>query len=81
MLSVVDVKKQYITGDLIQTALDGVTLTLRDSEFVAVLGPSGSRKTTLLNVIGGLDGYDSGDLIIDRGFHKRLHRPRLGRLP
>ena len=65
MLQIKDIRKQYITGDLIQTALDGVSLNLRDNEFVAILGPSGSGKTTLLNVIGGLDRYDSGDLIIN----------------
>ena len=65
MLQIQDIRKQYITGDLVQTALDGVSLTLRDNEFVAILGPSGSGKTTLLNVIGGLDRYDSGDLIIN----------------
>ena len=65
MLQIKDIRKQYITGDLVQTALDGVSLTLRDNEFVAILGPSGSGKTTLLNVIGGLDRYDSGDLIIN----------------
>ncbi len=65
MLQIKDIRKQYITGELVQTALDGVSLTLRDNEFVAVLGPSGSGKTTLLNVIGGLDRYDSGDLIIN----------------
>ncbi len=64
MLQIQDIRKQYITGDLVQTALDGVSLNLRDNEFVAILGPSGSGKTTLLNVIGGLDRYDSGDLII-----------------
>ena len=65
MLQICDVRKKYVTGDLVQTALDGVSLTLRDNEFVAILGPSGSGKTTLLNVIGGLDRYDSGDLIIN----------------
>ncbi len=65
MLQILDIKKQYVTGDLVQTALDGVSLTLRDNEFVAILGPSGSGKTTLLNVIGGLDRYDSGDLVIN----------------
>ena len=65
MLQIKDIRKQYITGDLVQTALDGVSLNLRDNEFVAILGPSGSGKTTLLNVIGGLDRYDSGDLIIN----------------
>ncbi len=65
MLQICDIRKKYVTGDLVQTALDGVSLTLRDNEFVAILGPSGSGKTTLLNVIGGLDRYDSGDLIIN----------------
>ena len=65
MLQIKDIRKKYVTGDLVQVALDGVSLTLRDNEFVAILGPSGSGKTTLLNVIGGLDRYDSGDLIIN----------------
>jgi len=65
MLQIKDIRKQYKTGDLVQTALDGVSLSLRDNEFVSILGPSGSGKTTLLNVIGGLDRYDSGDLIIN----------------
>ena len=54
-----------MTGELVQNALNGVSLNFRDNEFVAILGPSGSGKTTLLNVIGGLDRYDSGDLIIN----------------
>lgn len=65
MLQLQKICKQYKTGDLVQAALDGVTLNLRDNEFVAILGPSGSGKTTLLNIIGGLDRYDSGDLIIN----------------
>ena len=65
MLQIKDVRKEYVTGDLHQKALDGVSLNLRDNEFVAILGPSGSGKTTLLNVIGGLDRYDSGDLVIN----------------
>ena len=65
MLQVNHIKKEYKTGDLVQKALDDVSLNLRDNEFVAILGPSGSGKTTLLNVIGGLDRYDSGDLIIN----------------
>lgn len=65
MLQIKEICKQYKTGDLVQTALDHVSLNLRDNEFVAILGPSGSGKTTLLNVIGGLDRYDSGDLIIN----------------
>jgi len=65
MLQIKNVSKKYITGELEQIALDDLSLNLRDNEFVAILGPSGSGKTTLLNVIGGLDRYDSGDLVIN----------------
>lgn len=65
MLQIKNIFKEYKTGNLIQKALDGVSFNLRDNEFVAVLGPSGSGKTTMLNIIGGLDRYDSGDLIIN----------------
>ena len=65
MLQLKEIHKEYKTGDLVQTALNKVSLNLRDNEFVAILGPSGSGKTTLLNIIGGLDRYDSGDLIIN----------------
>lgn len=65
MLQIKNIKKQYVTGDLVQNALNDVSLNLRNNEFVAILGPSGSGKTTLLNIIGGLDNYDSGDLIIN----------------
>ena len=65
MLQIQNMKKVYRTGELVQTALDGVSLSLRDSEFVAVLGPSGSGKTTLLNMIGGLDRYDDGEMSVD----------------
>lgn len=65
MLQIKEICKKYKTGNLIQKALDSVSLNLRDNEFVAILGPSGSGKTTLLNIIGGLDRYDSGDLIIN----------------
>ena len=65
MLQIQHIKKEYRTGTLVQKALDDVSLNLRDNEFVAILGPSGSGKTTLLNIIGGLDRYDSGDLIIN----------------
>ncbi|MBQ8063610.1 MAG: ABC transporter ATP-binding protein/permease [Clostridia bacterium] len=65
MLEVRGISKKYVTGELEQVALDHVSLTFRDNEFVAILGPSGSGKTTLLNIIGGLDRYDSGDLVID----------------
>ena len=65
MLQIKNICKEYRTGSLVQKALDSVSLNLRDNEFVAILGPSGSGKTTLLNIIGGLDRYDSGDLIIN----------------
>ncbi|WP_066894494.1 ATP-binding cassette domain-containing protein [Clostridium nigeriense] len=65
MLSLKNIKKSYVTGDFKQVALGGVSLNFRENEFVAILGPSGSGKTTCLNVIGGLDKYDSGDLIIN----------------
>ena len=71
MLQIKDIRKEYRTGNLVQRALDGVSLSLRDNEFVAILGPSGSGKTTLLNIIGGLDRYDSGDLIINGVSTKR----------
>ena len=66
MLELKNIKKSYKTGDFIQHALKDVSLTFRKNEFVAILGPSGSGKTTLLNIIGGLDRYDSGDLIINQ---------------
>lgn len=65
MLELKDICKRYVTQSFTQVALDNVTLAFRDSEFVAILGPSGSGKTTMLNVIGGLDHFDSGDLLID----------------
>ncbi|MBR2724227.1 MAG: ABC transporter ATP-binding protein/permease [Ruminococcus sp.] len=75
MLQIKKIKKQYVTGSLKQTALDDVSLNLRDNEFVAILGPSGSGKTTLLNVIGGLDRYDSGDLVIN-GISTKKYKDR-----
>lgn len=75
MLQIKDIHKEYRTGNLVQRALDGVSLSLRDNEFVAILGPSGSGKTTLLNIIGGLDRYDSGDLIIN-GISTRKYKDR-----
>lgn len=65
MLELKNIKKSYKTGEFVQHALKGINLEFRKNEFVAVLGPSGSGKTTLLNIVGGLDRYDSGDLIIN----------------
>ena len=75
MLQIKNIRKEYKTGNLVQKALDGVSLNLRDSEFVAILGPSGSGKTTLLNIIGGLDRYDSGDLVIN-GISTKKYKER-----
>lgn len=75
MLQIKNIRKEYKTGELVQKALDGVSLNLRDNEFVAILGPSGSGKTTLLNIIGGLDRYDSGDLIIN-GISTKKYKER-----
>ncbi len=65
MLRLKNIKKSYKMGNNYQHALKGINVDFRKNEFVAILGPSGSGKTTLLNVIGGLDRYDSGDLIIN----------------
>ena len=75
MLQIQHIRKEYRTGNLVQKALDDVSLNLRDNEFVAILGPSGSGKTTLLNIIGGLDRYDSGDLIIN-GISTKKYKDR-----
>ena len=65
MLELREISKSYVTSALTQVALDDVSVTFRDNEFVAILGASGSGKTTMLNVVGGLDHFDSGDLVID----------------
>ena len=65
MLQVKNIVKTYVTGELKQDALKGVSINFRENEFVSILGQSGSGKTTLLNIIGGLDRYTSGDLIIN----------------
>ena len=75
MLQIKDICKEYKTGNFVQKALDHVSLNLRSNEFVAILGPSGSGKTTLLNIIGGLDRYDSGDLIIN-GISTKKYKDR-----
>ena len=75
MLQIQHICKEYRTGNLVQKALNDVSLNLRDNEFVAILGPSGSGKTTLLNIIGGLDRYDSGDLIIN-GISTKKYKDR-----
>lgn len=72
MLEIKNIKKSYTTGEFTQHALKDVSLDFRKNEFVAILGPSGSGKTTLLNIIGGLDRYDSGDLIINNKSTKKF---------
>ena len=72
MLSLKNIKKSYKTGAFLQHALKGVNIDFRKSEFVAILGASGSGKTTLLNIIGGLDRYDSGDLVINKKSTKKF---------
>ena len=75
MLQLQHIRKSYTTGSFTQTALDDVSVAFRDNEFVAILGPSGSGKTTMLNIIGGLDHYDTGDLIID-GISTKKYKDR-----
>ena len=75
MLELKDICKKYVTSSFTQVALDHVSLAFRDNEFVAILGPSGSGKTTTLNIIGGLDHFDSGDLVID-GISTKKYRDR-----
>ena len=65
MLELKKITKIYKTEGFTQKALDGVSIKFRNCEFASILGPSGSGKTTLLNIVGGLDHYDSGDLVIN----------------
>ena len=65
MLTLKDIRKDYVAGDMTVHALRGVSISFRESEFVSILGPSGCGKTTLLNIIGGLDQYTDGDLVIN----------------
>ncbi len=73
MLELKGLRKRNVSLSFTQVALDSVSLAFRDNEFVAILGPSGSGKTTMLNVIGGLDHFDSGDLLIDGNSTKEFH--------
>ncbi|MFR8783826.1 ATP-binding cassette domain-containing protein [Slackia sp.] len=75
MLELKDIKKDYVSGDATVHALKGVSLQFRDSEFVAILGQSGCGKTTMLNIVGGLDRYTSGDLVIN-GVSTKEYRDR-----
>lgn len=72
MLELKNIKKSYKTGDFLQHALKGIDIKFRTNEFIAILGPSGSGKTTLLNIMGGLDRYDSGDLVINNKSTKKF---------
>ncbi len=72
MLELKKISKSYITGNFKQDALKNISVNFKKNEFVAILGPSGSGKTTLLNIIGGLDRYDSGDLIINEKSTKKF---------
>ncbi|MBQ3106088.1 MAG: ABC transporter ATP-binding protein, partial [Eggerthellaceae bacterium] len=75
MLQLCNICKTYTTDSFTQVALDNVSVSFRDNEFVAILGPSGSGKTTMLNIVGGLDHYDSGDLVID-GISTKQYKDR-----
>ncbi len=72
MLNIKKITKSYRTGDFVQHALKGVSIDFRNNEFVSILGQSGSGKTTLLNILGGLDRYDSGDLLINNTSTKKF---------
>ena len=72
MLKLKNITKEYISGDSKVEALKGISIEFRKSEFVSILGQSGCGKTTLLNIIGGLDRYTSGDLVNNRKINKRF---------
>jgi putative ABC transport system permease protein len=72
MLKLKKITKEYKAGDERVLALKGIDIEFRENEFVSILGQSGCGKTTLLNIIGGLDQYTSGDLVINREIYKRL---------
>ena len=75
MLKLSNIRKVYTSGDIKVEALKGISLEMRDSEFVSILGPSGCGKTTLLNIIGGLDEYTEGDLKI-RGVSTKRYKSK-----
>ena len=75
MLQIKNVVKEYVTGDTTVKALKGVSIDFRENEFVSILGPSGCGKTTFLNIIGGLDKYTSGDMIIN-GISTKKYKAR-----
>lgn len=72
MLKLKNITKDYLSGDTKVCALKGIDIEFRNSEFVSILGQSGCGKTTLLNIIGGLDRYTSGDLIINRKINQTV---------
>lgn len=72
MLKLKNITKEYVSGDSKVEALKGISIEFRKSEFVSILGQSGCGKTTLLNIIGGLDRYTNGDLVINRKVNKRF---------
>ncbi len=72
MLKLENITKDYKSGNSIVHALKGISIEFKENEFVSILGQSGCGKTTLLNIIGGLDRYTSGNLIINRKINKRL---------
>lgn len=72
MLKLENITKDYKSGEGVVHALKGIDIEFRKNEFVSILGQSGCGKTTLLNIIGGLDRYTTGNLIINRKIHKRI---------
>ena len=78
MLELKGITKDYASGENVVHALKGISVTFRDREFVSILGQSGCGKTTLLNIIGGLDPVHARRPCHQRSLHQELSRPRLG---
>ncbi len=78
MLELKGIKKDYLTGENTVHALKGIDLRFRRNEFVSILGSSGCGKTTMLNIIGGLDQYTEGDLISSMGVLPRTSKTEIG---